>query len=334
MKHVSQTKTIKQTGKSRPKPTKRTTPPDTNWRRNRENELHELRSKSHKLFRRWATDRDALLAENAWTCGFCGRQVQPRILDRATCRWVEPDGWDGLSWQNVQVIRRDRCGCEAEREHAAVQARMAQEQMTEDEAARKARALRNAGLEGWLAIATFKGYEQRTPQQSAALRACVQYGKDLLTGNLGDRPWLVLHGGIGLGKSHLAAALVRVAVERGWTGVYFRFWLSYLNRLRASFGEDPPERTVDVTRELASGRLVVIDDVDNERGRATDFEAVELFRVIDERYTAELPTVFTFNQHPLKMSPYLTRAGVDRLEHYARKVELSGLASYRSGQEW
>lgn len=277
--------------------------------------------------RRWRTDRKALIAEHTTRCTYCDRDLPPRVL-----------GLDGREWTAgaVFLVRAERCGCA--REQAAWAARQEAEERARKErrCAAWASALERAGLVGWLARASFDTYKPDTAQGAASLSVCRQYTHALLAGKLGDKPWLVLYGPYGTGKTHLAAAIVREALGNGWTDCFFRAWLAYLRRLLDSFDGEAQERTADVARELAAGRLVAIDDIDNDRASVSQsgFAETELFRALDDRYRAALPTILTFNRHPLDMTPWLGAAGVDRVLHYSyAAVELRG-ESYRSGQLW
>jgi DNA replication protein DnaC len=283
---------------------------------------------------RWNTDRAALLEEWTNECPFCGRELLPRALDRDTGEWVEPDDYDQA--QNVALIRRTSCGCEQEQAAVAVQKEQEKKAQLEHRRQAWAWALQQAGLEGQLARASFDSFQADTPQRAEWLRLCQGYCADLLRDDLRGKPWLVLYGQYGTGKTHLAAAVIREALGHGWTGCYLRPWLSYLRRLMDSFGEEPQERTADIAQELAAGRLVAIDDIDNDRANVSrsGFAETELFRALNERYLANRPTILTFNRHPLQMTPWLGASGVDRLLHYSYAVvEFSG-ESYRSGQQW
>ena len=283
---------------------------------------------------RWRTDRDTLINEYTALCPFCERLLLPRAIDRVAGQWIESDAYD--QHDDIMLIRRTSCGCEEEADAIAVQQEQEQKAQKDQRRAAWAWALQRAGLEGWLASASFASYKTSGAQTSEWLRTCKQYTSDLLHDQLKEKPWLVLHGQYGMGKTHLAASVIREALGSGWNGCYFRPWLSYLRRLMDSFDGDSEARTADIARELAAGRLVAIDDIDNDRTNVSKsgFAETELFRALDDRYRAGLPTILTFNRHPLEMVPWLGAAGVDRVMHYSYAVvEFSG-TSYRSGQQW
>jgi len=277
--------------------------------------------------RLWRLDPAAVLAEYTEVCPFCSRSLEPLVLNAPAPPYNPGEVW---------ITRKTSCGCPQER--AAIAEQKAEETKSRQDHRRAAWAwaLQRAGLEKTLSRASLQTYKAKTPNQIQCLDTCTRYVDDLLRGNLNDKPWLVLYGQYGAGKTHLAAAVIREALANGWGDCYFRPWLSYLRRLMNSFGDDAEERTADVARELGAGRLVVIDDIDNDRASVSKsgFAETELFRAVDERYRAGLPTVLTFNRTPLEMVPWLGYAGVDRVMHYSYAVVKFEGKSHRSGQEW
>lgn len=244
------------------------------------------------------------------------------------------------------IVWPERHGCEQEREADARRAVAAEAAEHEARRVARLRAIERAGLVGWLGAATFETYRPRTDWGRAVecLGDVRGYAYALLNGAL-TRPWLILYGSFGTGKSHLAAALVRHALEAGWRDCYFRVWTDYLRRLQASWrrrDDEDAESEADIVAELQHGRLVVIDDLDKRR--PTDWTREVLFSVINHRYNAGLPTVLTFNYGPEDADPqapgrmaleeYLGGAVLDRLIQSAFAVVDFDGPSYRSGVEW
>lgn len=214
------------------------------------------------------------------------------------------------------------------------------------------RTLDRAGLIGWLAEASLDNYaiRQEWPESQAALDRVSAYASALIAGTLGEKKWLILHGDFGMGKSHLAAAVIHEAIKAEWGQVYFRVWPEYLRRLQASWsrtkddytGEWIGESEAAITEELQSGKLIVIDDLDKKA--PTDWTRSVLFTALNRRYNVGLPTILTFNYGPadadpkapgrLALASYLGEAILDRLIQSAFDViEFDG-PSYRSGVKW
>ncbi len=106
------------------------------------------------------------------------------------------------------------------------------------------------------------------------------------------RGWLVLTGGNGCGKTHLAVAIANYCVERGMP-VLFMVVPDLLDELRAAYA---PNSTVsyDATfAEVQSAPLLVLDDLGTQS--STPWAEEKLFQVINHRYNGCLPTVITTN---------------------------------------
>lgn len=200
----------------------------------------------------------------------------------------------------------DRCGCLGEQ--LAIDSRREIERQTAAERARleHATALQRAGLSDHLSRYQFDTFDVRAdwPDARAVLTRVKTYAYALANGALARKPWLILCGDYGLGKSHLAGAIVRSVIDAGWRDCYFRVWPSYLRRLQQSWyhtkrGEEIPddefgaETEADIINELIRGRVVVIDDLDKREG--SPWVRSALYDVLNSRYNADAPTVLTFN---------------------------------------
>jgi DNA replication protein DnaC len=270
-------------------------------------------------------------------CQHCGKLQIPRI-ERYKLPWLD-EPRETFLWPR-------KCGCPEEAaavELGAVQLKQQQERQAQTEWEQK---LERAGLDGWLGRASFDNFAIRDewPQVGKLRLDVLAYADALLGGTLEHKPWLILYGDYGTGKSHLAAAVVRAALEAKWPQCYFRVWTEYLRRLQNSWdtrGDDTAERQGDIEQELSTGRMVVIDDLDKRR--PTGWSRETLFTALNHRYNLGLPTILTFNWGPedadpkapgrLALEEYLGRAMLDRLIGSAwRVIEFRG-PSYRSGVE-
>ncbi|MCK6582651.1 MAG: ATP-binding protein [Anaerolineales bacterium] len=103
--------------------------------------------------------------------------------------------------------------------------------------------------------------------------------------------WLLLEGGYGCGKTHLAAAIANLAVNQG-TPTLFITVPDLLDSLRFSF--DDPETTFEERfEEIRNAGLLILDDFGTQN--ATAWAQEKLFQIINYRYINKLPTVITTN---------------------------------------
>jgi len=102
--------------------------------------------------------------------------------------------------------------------------------------------------------------------------------------------WLVLTGGFGCGKTHLAAAIANDRVPNGFPAI-FVVVPDLLDHLRAAYA---PGSSVGFDRrfdEIRRAPLLVLDDLGTHS--ATPWAQEKLFQIFDYRYNAELATVIT-----------------------------------------
>ncbi len=102
--------------------------------------------------------------------------------------------------------------------------------------------------------------------------------------------WLVLLGRSGAGKTHLAAAIANRCIERGQP-VLFVVVPDLLDHLRAAYrpdAEDPYDQLFDQVRRAP---LLILDDLGAQAG--TPWAVEKLYQIVNHRYNAQLPTVFT-----------------------------------------
>ena len=104
--------------------------------------------------------------------------------------------------------------------------------------------------------------------------------------------WLVLFGGYGCGKTHLAAAIANQAIERGQP-VLFVVVPDLLDYLRATFGPNSPVSYDQRFDEVRNAPLLILDDLGTQS--ATPWAEEKLFQILNYRYNARLPTVITSN---------------------------------------
>ncbi|KXK15565.1 MAG: IstB domain-containing protein ATP-binding protein [Chloroflexi bacterium OLB14] len=103
--------------------------------------------------------------------------------------------------------------------------------------------------------------------------------------------WLLLEGGYGCGKTHLAAAIANYAVNKGVATLFITV-PDLLDSLR--FAYDDPETTFEQRfEEIRNAGLLILDDFGTQN--ATAWAQEKLFQIINYRYINKLPTVITTN---------------------------------------
>jgi len=103
--------------------------------------------------------------------------------------------------------------------------------------------------------------------------------------------WLLLQGGYGCGKTHLAAAIANFAVEMGVPTLFLTV-PDLLDMLRFSY--DSQNTTFENRfNEIRNASLLILDDFGTQN--ATGWAQEKLFQIINYRYINKLPLVITTN---------------------------------------
>lgn len=104
--------------------------------------------------------------------------------------------------------------------------------------------------------------------------------------------FLVYCGNAGIGKTHLAAALVEFGLTKFNS---FRYWHEgdLLKKVRASIDEYKNSDYLDCLNYLIDDEFIILDDIGSSG--LTEWRKEILFEAIDFRYCSMLPTVIITN---------------------------------------
>ncbi len=153
--------------------------------------------------------------------------------------------------------------------------------------------------------------------------------------HIADGKALLLMGGCGAGKTHLAVAALNEVVNSGKPGrVVFANFQDLIQEIQASFDPDQPTTKAEIMRPLLETDLLVLDELGSVK--PTQFVQDILYYVINTRYNEELATIFTTNylDHPTdaKQEKLEDRIGArlrSRLYEMAYAVTFTGAPDYR-----
>lgn len=104
--------------------------------------------------------------------------------------------------------------------------------------------------------------------------------------------WLLLKGGYGCGKTHLAAAIANYRLTMGHP-VLFINTPDLLDHLRAAYSPSAETGYDERFDQVRNAQLLILDDLGTQSN--SDWAQEKLYQIFNYRYNAHLPTVITTN---------------------------------------
>jgi DNA replication protein DnaC len=191
-----------------------------------------------------------------------------------------------------------------------------------------------SGLPPTFRRCTFDSYRAYNDTLQDALRIARAYTEDVLLRPRadGDRTprGLCFSGPAGVGKTHLAAVILKTLIlEQGVSGVFYTT-RELLRLLRESYNPAIQTTEAEILRPLLACDLLVLDDLGAER--LTEWVASTMDDIIDHRYNADRAVIVTTNfpdlEDPADLDGLLCRVGFrmhSRLRGMCRRVTLRGV---------
>jgi len=194
----------------------------------------------------------------------------------------------------------------------------------EDASTRRARLLRYSRL-GALQRLTFGTLVPRGRTNDPDVQA--RYAEAVaIAERFAEQPegWLVLTGPHGAGKTHIAAAIANRTIEGGNAALFLTV-ADLLDHLRASYDEDAEMDYDELSEQVRTAPLLILDDLDAYA--ETPWAREKFFQVVSHRFNAALPTVFTTSKSPSEVDARLAARLTD--PSMTQVVEVAGASSPR-----
>ena len=147
---------------------------------------------------------------------------------------------------------------------------------------------------GKLSRMTFQSFKPEgvglNTQKRENLRRAYERAKHFAQESAG---WLILKGGYGCGKTHLAAAISNYRIANGQP-VLFVVVPDLLDHLRATYAPTSQVSFDKRFEEVREAPLLILDDLGTQS--STPWAQEKLYQILNYRYNARLPTVVTTNR--------------------------------------
>ncbi len=140
---------------------------------------------------------------------------------------------------------------------------------------------------------TFENFK-KLPGTAQALEAAKAFA-----GGTSDFIWLLIYGGYGNGKTHLANAVALVLNQRGIDARYFdcgALWAM----LRAKIDDGGLESELTIIQDV---HALILDDFNPRTDKDHPWESDVIERILQHRYREQLPTMMTSNRDLKELPP-------------------------------
>lgn len=173
---------------------------------------------------------------------------------------------------------------------------------------------------------SFENYQINTGAQEKAVKSLIRYASNLRDYTETGRS-LILSGGVGTGKTHLAISTVRYAITSQKITARYTSFDRLMLRIKATFRKNADADIDGIVDELRRPDLLVIDEIGAQA--ATDFERLVMFQIINARYEDCKPNILISNLNIEQLGDCVGDRVIDRLRDNGGAIVLFEWDSHR-----
>jgi DNA replication protein DnaC len=134
-------------------------------------------------------------------------------------------------------------------------------------------------------------YQPDTDTQREALRKATRFVESFPVVEQG----LLFHGPYGVGKTHLAVAILKAVIRKSGAKAYFFETPELLRQVRHTYNTQVDETEMGILKPIIDADILVLDDLGSEK--TSEWVQETLGLVINSRYNTRRPTIITSNLH-------------------------------------
>ena len=134
----------------------------------------------------------------------------------------------------------------------------------------------------------FGNYKPQSESQKIALKSSIAFAMEYPAVDRG----LLLMGGVGVGKTHLAVSILKGLTERGFSCLFYEFG-TLLKEIQDSYNVNTQSSELGVLAPVLNAEVLVLDELG--ASKPTDWVRDTMAHVINTRYNDKRPTIFTTN---------------------------------------
>ncbi len=229
---------------------------------------------------------------NKVNCEFCGKELQQKeLLFQLNNRQFSIEG------------QAERCDCEESKiywekiDYEKKQKEIKTEIQRKNDVINKL--YNNSKMNIRLKSYSFNNYKV-TSENKKALNKAKEYADNYIKKI--EKGSLFITGGVGTGKTHLAASIANELI-RNEIPVVFGTLINLLNDIKDSYSSDG-EKEGYIIERYSKVNMLIIDDLGKER--PSEWTLEKLFTIINNRYENNLPVIITTNYNRDKLRERLS----------------------------
>ena len=138
------------------------------------------------------------------------------------------------------------------------------------------------------------------------------------------KPWLVLQGDLGVGKTGLAASATNALAAAGKQPLYYRLQEMF-SEIQSRYGENETGRNADdIIGQIQRAPALILDECNVPGLKASEDKSRLMEEIVRYRHARQLPTLFTLNADQKQFETMWGRRTADVVFNSAHWLVLSG----------